>query len=506
MSNAGADKLYHILIVEDDDLFCRKLSLSCKKYFFFERAKSEEEAIEKIKQSKDRKNLNALPFDLILLDLDLKNDLNFDRGIQFIQPFKEKYATIIPIIVITADNRISSIVKSIKAGAKNFLYKGQFDPLFWLNLFTNTIKEAHCQQKDENLVKIVSNINEATNDKHPFISQSKEIAQIKKELRGISKFPNASILILGETGVGKEVAARYLHSNGQRKDRPFVDVNLSAIQPTLLESNLFGHKKGSFTSAINDHVGYFEQANGGVLFLDEIGDIQLDLQVKLLRFFDNKTIRPVGGTKDIELDVQIVTATNKDLDKEVLERRFRDDFYQRIKGYTIKIPPLRSRKKDIFPIIEHYINTMFKQSAIDVLNEEVKEKLINYRWRGNVRELRQTIESVMLKAAILEKDIVSLDCLPDSILEYSQFQQGSTVSPNAPLEVFEGNDLEYSTAQLELNKIEVALIKSKGKKQTAAEMLGVTADQLLYKVKKKYFKTHRHLFTKFPTIRQVYSL
>lgn len=193
--------------------------------------------------------------------------------------------------------------------------------------------------------------------------------------------------------MGKEVAARYLHKMGPRAKKPFVPVNLSAIPSGTFESALFGHKKGAFTGATDDHIGYFQQADKGVLMLDEIGDIDAEIQIKLLRFLDNPLIRPVGSENDIALDIQIVTATHKNLADEVAKGNFRKDLYHRLKTMVIEIPSLHSRKEDIPYILEHFFSAHIPNPKISgLIFPEVMEHLLEYHWPGNIRDLRNAVK------------------------------------------------------------------------------------------------------------------
>lgn len=485
-------KNYHYLLVEDDDAFCHKLSISFRRHYTFDRVKSEEDAKEKVLIK------NGL-YDFILLDLDLIGDRNYQRGINFIPVLKES-AGEIPIIVATNDDKILTAVKAMKAGAKDFFYKGDYDEKFWDQQFRAILETKKLKDKEKKLVNFVSKRQDLKTSQHTFISQNEKIENLKKQLIKLSEFPNVTLLIAGETGVGKEVAARFLHDYGARKNKPFVAVNLSAIQDSVLESTLFGHKKGSFTGAIDDHIGYFEQANGGVLFLDEIGEISLEIQVKLLRFLEDKIIRPIGGKEDIQLDVQIVTATNRNLEEEVEKDTFRKDFYQRLKSYVIEIPPLRERPEDILPLLNYFA----KQDIKDSINAATYECLQSYNWPGNVRELRNAVESMLIKATIFEKEKVDMECLPVELQNFDPIAQKLAALKNQPN--FEPDLLVDKVAQQELEEVEHALRATNGRKAEAAEKLGMNDQNLRYLVVKKHYVKHPELFEYFPTIRKAYKL
>ena len=276
----------------------------------------------------------------------------------------------------------------------------------------------------------------------------------------------------------------------------------------MLESTLFGHKKGAFTGATRDMEGYFNQANNGILMLDEIGDIDANIQIKLLRFLETKMIRPVGADKDIQLDVQIVAATHRDLKEEVEKGSFRADLYQRLKAMVVKIPSLRERKPDIPLILQHYypevdIKQMISPSAMD--------KLINYRWPGNIRELKNAISYMQLRRKIFDKNQIDLECLPVEIQEFDElsYDMGRAAPPEPPPlaanQIPANLSIEEEHALIDLRKIEQSLIrKNKVKKDVATELGLENTDNLRYKIK-KYFDKHPHLFKDFPVICESYK-
>ena len=233
-------------------------------------------------------------------------------------------------------------------------------------------------------------------EKFGIISRSKEINDVVDIIMQIAK-SDISVLLYGESGVGKEVFAKAIHGFSNRSDKQLISVNCGAIPEGILESELFGHKKGSFTGAVEARKGYFELADGGTLFLDEIAETPLTTQVKLLRAIENREFMRIGAETVTKVDVRIIAATNKDLQKEVAAKKFREDLYFRLKAVTLQIPPLRERKIDIEPLTLHFINNYCKNSNIPIpkLTNEALEVLINYSWPGNVRELKNTVESVL---------------------------------------------------------------------------------------------------------------
>ncbi|MEL6661298.1 MAG: sigma-54 dependent transcriptional regulator, partial [Bacteroidota bacterium] len=339
-----SSKNYHILIVDDDTEFHQQIRYAFRRQFLFSGAVNEEQLLQKLGESSD--------FDLLLLDLVL-DESEAKKGLDLIPQIVSQYPEL-PVIIVTGDRSIDTVVTAMKLGAKNFLVKDDFDFDYWEQRFTEVIEGSKLKQENRELRAEVDRRRAEENEAYPFIGESPQIQEIKRILKLVSEEPDVTVLITGETGTGKEVAARYLHAHGARQKGPFQAVNLSAIQDTLLESTLFGHKKGAFTGASRDMEGYFSQANHGILMLDEIGDIDQNIQIKLLRFLETKLIRPVGSDQDVLLDVQVVTATHRDLAGAVQEGRFRADLFQRLKAMVIELPPLRARRDDIPLLLGHY--------------------------------------------------------------------------------------------------------------------------------------------------------
>ncbi len=280
---------------------------------------------------------------------------------------------------------------------------------------------------------------------------------------------DSTVLVLGETGVGKELAARAIHANSARKDKPFVTVNCGALPETLLESELFGHTKGAFTGAISERTGLFREAHGGILFLDEIGDLSLPLQVKLLRALQEKEVRPVGGDRAHSVDVRVVAATNRDLAELVSQGQFRNDLYYRIAVIPLWIPPLRERKEDILPLAEHFIKKHRKGGKKQPagLDHSAQKALLDYSWPGNIRELENAIEHAL---AMARGPLLTSDDLPVQVVVGPR-----TASAGAA-------NLEQKSIEAEREAILAALRKHRGNRTRAAKELGVSRVTLWRKV------------------------
>lgn len=473
----------NLLLIDDESAFVHKMQLGFKEYLFTP-AKTFDQAASLLKNNQT---------DLILLDLNLDPTDEVLEGLEYIQPLKEQYPDI-PLIVVTADEKTETVVAAMKLGADDFLRKSSFDLLSWKKKFDLLIENTRLLQENKEL-------KDQETQKFPFIGHSAAIQEVRKTLDILAESPGVTVLITGETGVGKEVAARYLHQKSPRKNKPFVAVNPSAIPESLLESTLFGHKKGAFTGATYKREGYFRKANGGILFLDEIGDINANLQIKLLRFLENKTIQVVGDEKDIQLDVQIVAATNRNLHELVEEEIFRADLYYRIKNFQVEIPPLRYRRDDIEPVLGYYLREAGYEKIEHIIEDEVIERLKFYQWPGNIRELKNAIDAMLLKAKVKHKSRVDLSCLPEEIREPKGTPQPLPGEENINIH----KDFKTQIAHSELSAIEEALKKTYGQKQAAAELLNMSADQMRYRVL-KYWKIFPNILKTFSTIIKYYKL
>ncbi|MFM9950022.1 MAG: sigma-54-dependent transcriptional regulator [Saprospiraceae bacterium] len=494
---------YRVLVVDDDFKFHANLRLALGDSYEFDGARDEQELKKKLSSGNS--------FDLILLDLDLHGNEDVTVGLNLL-PYLNQNFPDIPIIVITKEGKISVVMEAMNNGAKIYLHKKELDYKLWDKQFRTIIENKDLKKENTKLKREKETLESKISQNYIFIGESDKILEIKRKLKILSEeYPDSTILITGETGVGKEVAARYLHQQGVRKQAAFVGVNLAAIPKEMLESELFGHKKGSFTNAEYDREGYFRQANHGVLLLDEIGDVGANIQIKLLRFLETRLIRPIGWDQDVALDVQIVTATHRNLQEEIKKGNFREDLYQRLKAMVIYIPALRERREDIPLIIRHYLGQLSHDAAI--IPPAVMNMLLNYDWPGNIRELVNTINSMMMTRKILDRVEIAPDCLPKEIQEFipgaSPSGTGTTVAQFFDLKNDE-RTIEEQKAIVELTRIEDALKKHPGsgaKKHVAAELgydKSGKSDNLNYKITSIY-KQYPHLFSAFPNISVAYK-
>jgi transcriptional regulator with PAS, ATPase and Fis domain len=309
------------------------------------------------------------------------------------------------------------------------------------------------------------------------IGQSAAMREVFELIEKIARSQATTVLITGESGTGKDLVAKGIHYSSDRASAPFMNITCSALPETLLESELMGHERGSFTDARTLKKGLFELADGGTLFLDEIGDMGVLLQAKLLRFLQEKTFKRVGGVRDITVDVRIIAATNRDLAKAVKNGKFREDLYYRLKVIPISLPPLRERKEDIPLLAKSFVDTFnqeFKKSSSGV-DEEAMDRLMGYHWPGNVRELRNVVE----RAMILEnKPMLTIEDLPREIRDPSEDRPASVP------EGFRLPERGFPLKDIENEMVRQALDKSRGNQTRAAKLLSISRDALRYKMKK----------------------
>ncbi len=374
-----------ILIVEDEDAIRRVLkkvlSEENSKYKLDEAANGEE-AISLIKSQH---------YDLILCDIKMPKKDGIDV-LEFVIGYDSK----IPIIMISGHGDLKTAVKAMRLGAFDYIEK----PPDLNNLLTSVrsaLKNTSYKKSKINPKKTIS--------KYEIFGDSKEIVNVKKLIEKISP-TNAKVLILGPNGSGKELVARQIHLNSLRSDGPFIEVNCAAIPSELIESELFGHIKGSFTSAHKDRTGKFEAANNGTIFLDEIGDMSMSAQSKVLRAIQENKIQKVGSEKDIYVDTRVIAATNKNISELISENKFREDLYHRISVIELNVPPLNDRKNDIPILIEYFISVLSNQyeNKRIFVDETGMKKMKSYDWKGNVRELRNVVERLFI---LSENDQIS---------------------------------------------------------------------------------------------------
>lgn len=394
-------------------------------------------------------------------------DLNMPGmdGMEFVERMK-KFAPDIPIIMVTAFATIDSAIEATKKGAFCYISKP-----FKLTEFDVSISKA---VQLRNLKRENTQLKTQLKDGWKFgklIGKSRPMLEVFGQIKQLAK-ARATVLVTGESGTGKELVARAIHDNGKRADKPFVAINCTAIPDTLLESELFGHIKGSFTGANENKIGLFEEADGGTLFLDEIGDLDMNLQAKILRALQEKKIKPVGSSKEKSVDVRVIAATHKDLKKAIKDGLFREDLYYRLGVLPIHLPPLRQRKEDIPLLAQFFLNkyASLNESKAKSFSSEALEKLMNYRWDGNVRELENVIERMVV---LTDAESITADRLP-------------SLEKTTPGDLFSDNVSDWPTLEEFSNRyIRFILDKTGGKKEKASQILGINR-RTIYRKEKEF--------------------
>ena len=443
-----------ILVVDDELKILKILSVMLKaKGYSVETALNPQEAFNKLKSNN---------FDLIISDIKMPEI----DGIEFMKKVFENYWQI-PFIFITAFADVDSAVKAMREGAIDYIPKPFEEERIFISIERALGVSKIIKERDELKEKLNLKITQ-----EDIICESpsmRKILMLIQQILAINE--NPTILFTGESGVGKDVLSRYTHNISKRKNKKYIPVNCTAIPSEIVESELFGYEKGAFTGANQRKIGIFEAANGGTVFLDEIGDLPLNLQGKLLRVLQEKKITRVGGYEEIPVDVMIISATNKNLEKLVNEGKFREDLYYRLNVFPIHIPPLRERKEDIIPLAKNFLKNLSKKDDEEFFTKAVENFLLEYPFPGNVRELKNAMERAYILAG---------GKFPITI-EHISFLSKSVKKPIK--ENFVLPDEGISLEELEKNLIAQALEKTGGNKSKAARLLGLTRSKLRTRLK-----------------------
>jgi two-component system response regulator AtoC len=444
-----------VLVVDDEENLRNMLTMIIRKEGYdVETSGDGRDALNKIKTD---------GYDFILCDLKMPklDGLGLLRELQ-------QYEDNGTIIMMSAYGAIETAIEAMKLGAYDYISKP-----FKTDEIVLTLKKAEERERLKHENSLLREQIEKVYNFENFVGKSEAMLRIFEMIKKIADY-KSTVLITGESGTGKELAARAIHANSNRSEKTFVAVNCGAIPENLLESEIFGHVKGAFTDATRNKVGLFEEADKGTIFLDEIGELPLVLQVKLLRVLQDEEVRRVGDTKAIKVDVRIIAATTRNLEKEVREGTFRDDLYYRLNVLPISMPPLRERREDIPLLVDYFIRRYNERLGrhLEGITSEALEILVNYSWRGNVRQLENTIERSMIFAQNKKLDIVDL---PGELKEMSDegrlFFNGSELS------------IKLSSKVLEKELIRKALQKTGGNRTRAAKLLEISHRALLYKIK-----------------------
>jgi len=442
----------NILVIEDDPLQ-RKLikeNLEQEDYVVFETA-----------SGKDAQSIVAdSPIDIAVVDYKLEKE----TGIEVIQALLEQNPLITPIMV-TAYSNVENAVEAMKKGAYDYIVK----PIDF-EKFLLVIERALEREKLRKEISLLQSSLEEKFSAKNFVFTSSAMNEVIRMINKASK-SEATVLVSGETGTGKDLVAKTIHFSSKRKKGPYLAVNIPSLPETLIEGELFGAEKGSYTGAHERKIGKFEAASGGTFFLDEIGDLSLQLQVKLLRFLQEKEFYRLGSSTPIKSDVRIIAATNRNLEKLMKEEKFRPDLYYRLNVIPIHVPPLRERKEDIPPLADHFIRTYSEKEGkkIEGISAEAMNSLFQYGFPGNIRELENFIERAIV---FCEGTHITTAELP---LFLKEKKEGELEE--------EAVSLTEKVKRTEIREIKKALLEQKGVKSKAAKALGITERMLSYKMK-----------------------
>jgi two-component system response regulator PilR (NtrC family) len=445
-----------ILIVDDEPGMREFLEIMLEKEgYTVETTADGRKAVEKIESK---------PFDLAIVDIQMP----VMNGIEVLKRINEK-KTDTTAIMITAFASHETAIEAMKLGAYDYITKP-----FKVDEIKLVIRKALEKRRLERENSRLRKELETKYGLGNIIGRSPTILKVFDLIKRVSDL-KVNILVTGESGTGKELVARAIHYTGIRQQGPFVPVNCGAIPETLMESELFGYRRGAFTGATRDKKGLFEEADGGTIFLDEIADLPIHLQVKLLRVLEDKTVRPLGSTEPIPIDVRVIAATNKNLEEEVTRGRFREDLFYRLNVIKIVLPPLRERREDISPLALHFIDKYSREMEKDIrgISPKALEVLESYHYPGNVREL----ENIIARCVALEtSNVIRRETLPQPVGEVNSIDIESSLSSTASLDSLLNG--------IEKKMIEKSLRSTDGNKTEAAKLLGITLRSLRYRLAK----------------------
>lgn len=473
----------HLLIVDDDESFRGSMRRALRRDYEVRTAANREEARDQL----------SPPPDVVLLDLRLdEDDPNNQEGLELLQALNDRFPNL-PVLMITAYGDLDTAVEAMQQGAIDFIQKSRAEIREIKSRLEQALEQGRLSRRVDQLKREISLV-----EPREIVGQSDEIQEVKQYIEAVARDGEATVLIRGETGTGKELVARAIHASGEREDDPFVPVVLNALSEDTIESELFGYEKGAFTGAEERHIGYLEKAHGGVLLLDEIGEMSQDVQVKLLRFLEEQTFQRVGGTEPVEVDVQILAATNTDLRKQMETENFREDLFYRLKVHEIVVPPLRDRRDDIPLLVDHFIQLFREQGKeIGSIHPAAQDQLLQYDWPGNVRQLKNALEAAIFRAKMHDHDRILVEDLPSEVR--------GPESSDSSLSLEEGVDIEKLLARDELSYAKQALKAKDGKITEAWKLLGYNDRFVFSRRIRRILEEHPDVAEDFPYVREVFQ-
>jgi DNA-binding NtrC family response regulator len=452
-----------IFLLDDDELIVSMLGRALRGDGYDVRAETDPEGtVEKVR---------SFAPDVVMLDINMPGHSGIDLLGEIV---RERIPT--QVVMLTSDDTAETAVRAMKAGATDYLTK-PFNLDEVKIVIGRIVESGNLRNEVEYLRKVASDLTH-----RELVGKSNAVHKLKARCEKLAAARVPAVLITGESGTGKEVFARHLHARIHRDDpagfAPFVGINCAALPEHLIESELFGHERGAFTDAKSEKKGIFELAHGGSVLLDEIGEMRKDLQAKLLRVLEERTVRRIGGRQDIAVDALVFATTNRNLEEAVEKGEFRVDLYFRLNAFSLPIPPLRERREDIPLLAEHFLrlySERYKKPGFKGFSPEAMEILVSCRWPGNVRELRNVVERIVV---LEQEESVTPDLLPEEIRQpRARAEERAAAGLTIP-------DTGLSLEEVERGLIVQALEKARNNKTVAAKLLGITYDSLRYQVKK----------------------
>jgi DNA-binding NtrC family response regulator len=473
-----------VLVVDDSDEFREALGEALEEDFEVDLAASAKEAERKLDGG----------VGLVLLDVRLRDETANREGLRILESIKQNQPDL-PVVMMTNYGDIDIAVEAMRLGASDFVEKSRVDVREFRKVIENAIKQSRLERRVATLEDDLRRL-----EPWDLIGDDHKIQELRRIIDMVAQDGYCTVLVRGETGTGKELVARAVHSRGWRSPAPFVVV--PTLPNELIESGLFGHVKGAFTNALDSHQGFVEKAQGGVLFFDEVGELPPEMQVKLLRFLESRTFARLGSTKELSVDIQIVAATNRDLEKAIKQGQFRDDLYFRLKAMEVRIPPLRERADDIALLSDHLLFKLRREGRTNLagISPPALKLLSRYLFPGNVRELENVIGRSMIFANNNGHTLIEPSDLP---LDFQQLSEDPTRPVLERLDE-EGINLDAELARVELAYIQEALELTEGKKTEAWRLLGLNDRFALRRRVKRIGGAYPHLIDSFSLVQKLY--
>ena len=416
--------------------------------------------------------VNEEEIDLVLLDLNLAGR----SGLEVLRELRESDPELL-VIIITGYGTVETAVEALKMGAYDYIKKPfKADAI---RLIVKLALETRSLRREIRHLRREGQERGLLPEGAEMIGNSPQLLQVYRQVREVAKHETATVIITGESGTGKELVARGVHNLSARRDRPFVEINCGSLPFHLLETELFGHERGAFTDAKSRKLGLFEESHGGTIFLDEIGEMDMNLQVKLLRVLEDRKIRRLGGTRNIDIDVRVIAATNRNLKEAIAEKAFREDLFYRLNVFPVHVPPLRERREDIAPLLDYFLKRFSREfhKSLREVSREALDLLMRYHWPGNVRELRNVVERICI---MHNAEVIKPEFLPQEI-----WGEGPRKEAPFSLEIPPGGIvLEAMIEEIERDLIAKALAITGGNVAKTSRLLGLPRGTLRYKVEK----------------------